>query len=188
MRELAAKHDKELPGFLHALLPIIVPVLTITSNTVAAAVAPESTFARFTSFIGDPNLALLLSAAIALHMLAKFRGFSLAQLVKPVETALASGGLIILITAGGGAYGGMLVEAGVGKALGDLASDFQIPLLLLGFLLAVLLKVAQGSGTVSMITSASIMAPLIINTPPSFPSGLHRDGHRLRLDGRLLDE
>ena len=85
----------------------------------------------------------------------------MAALAKPVEQAIASAGVIILITAGGGAFGGMLMLAGVGDAISELATDFGVPMLLLGFLLAVLFKVAQGSGTVCMITSAAILAPMI---------------------------
>ena len=62
----------------------------------------------------------------------------------------------------------MLVKAEVGKTLGELAQQFGIPFLLLSFLLATLIKVAQGSGTVTMITVSSIMAPLIIAEPPAF--------------------
>ncbi len=168
LEALAAKQDKQLPGFLHSMLPIAIPVVLITSNTVANAINPASSLSGITSFLGDPNFALLVAALISLHLVAKFRGYTLRQLVKPVETALANGGLIILITAGGGAFGGMLVLAGVGKTLGDMAAAHSIPLLLLGFLLAVLLKIAQGSGTVAMITVSSIMAPLVLQPGLAF--------------------
>ena len=168
LEELAAKQDEELPGFWHSMMPIIIPVLFITSNTVASAINPSSGVARVTAFIGDPNFALLVAAAISLHLMATFRKLSLTEMAKPVETALASGGLIILITAGGGAFGGMLVQAGVGSALGDIAAHYSIPILLLGFLVAVLVKIAQGSGTVSMITSSAILAPMVVGADLSF--------------------
>jgi GntP family gluconate:H+ symporter len=168
LEKLAAREDKHLPGFVHSMLPIVLPVLLITSNTVANAVDKTSQIASVTSFLGDPNFALLLSTAVSLHLLAKYRGYKLAQLAGPVETALSNGGLIILITAGGGAFGGMLVEAGVGQALGEMSSQYHISLLLLSFLLAVLIKIAQGSGTVSMITVSSIMAPLVVDVPLAF--------------------
>ena len=62
----------------------------------------------------------------------------------------------------------MLVKAEVGQSIGNLSQEFGIPMLLLSFLLGGLLKVAQGSGTVSMITVSSIMAPLVISAPPPF--------------------
>ncbi len=161
LEELAHKPESELPGFWFSVLPILLPVLFITSNTVVDAIDKESAVAKVTSFLGNPNFALLVSTAIALYLLARQKHYSLAQLAKPVETALASGGLIILITAAGGAFGGMLVLAGVGDALHGLSERLGLPMLLLAFLLAVLFKVAQGSGTVAMITAATIMSPLV---------------------------
>ena len=170
LEELAHRDEARLPSFFMSMLPIVLPVLFITSNTAVNAIDKESAIAGVTGFLGNPNFALLVSAAISLYVLAKQKGYTLAKLAKPVETALASGGLIILITAAGGSFGGMLVRAEVGKVLGELAQDFGIPFLLLSFLLGTLIKVAQGSGTVTMITVSSIMAPLIIASPPPFHS------------------
>ena len=170
LEDLAHRDEARLPSFVLSMLPIVLPVLFITSNTAVNAIDKESAIAGVTGFLGNPNFALLVSAAISLYVLAKQKGYSLAQLAKPVETALASGGLIILITAAGGSFGGMLVRAEVGKVLGELAQDFGIPFLLLSFLLGTLIKIAQGSGTVTMITVSSIMAPLIIASQPPFHS------------------
>jgi len=170
LEELARQHDDKLPSFAMAMLPIVLPVLLITSHTIAMAVygntQPQLT--NITGFLGNPNFALLVAAAISLYLLAHQRGYSLSELARPVETALASGGLIILITAGGGAFGGMLVLAQVGKTLGDMSQAWGIPLLMLSFLLAALLKMAQGSGTVAMITVSSIVAPMVLASPPPF--------------------
>jgi len=168
LEALAAKQEEHLPSFFQSILPIVLPVLFITSNTLVNAIASGSPIEKYTSFIGNPNLALLVSAGLSVQLLARARGYSFAELAKPVEQALMSGGLIILITAAGGSFGGMLVEAGVGKTLGDMAADYSIPILLLSFLLAVLIKVAQGSGTVAMITVSTIMAPLVIGQQLSF--------------------
>jgi GntP family gluconate:H+ symporter len=170
LEELAAQRDDQLPSFFMAMLPIVLPVLFITSNTVAVAMYGETLpqLTSVTGFLGNPNFALLVSAAISLYLLASQKGYSLGELARPVETAFASGGLIILITAAGGAFGGMLVLAQVGKTLGDMSQAWGIPVLLLSFLLGALLKVAQGSGTVAMITVSSIMAPIILATPPPF--------------------
>jgi GntP family gluconate:H+ symporter len=168
LEQLAHQEERQLPGFLASITPILLPVVLITSNTMVGALAPESAFRRFTAFFGDPNLALLLSAAVSLRLLALHRHYTIARLAASVQGALASAGVIILITAAGGAFGGMLVQAEVGAALGNLARQYNIPLLLLGFLLAALLKIAQGSGTVAMITASSILAPLLAENPPPF--------------------
>jgi gluconate:H+ symporter, GntP family len=168
LETLAAEEEERLPGFFMSMLPIILPVLFITSNTAANAIDKTSEFAKVTAFVGNPNFALLISAAISLYLLASQKRYSLSELARPVEVAFASGGLIILITAAGGSFGGMLVRAEVGKTLGDMSQALGIPMLLLSFLLGSLLKVAQGSGTVAMITVSSIMAPLIVASPPPF--------------------
>lgn len=165
---LAKSDESRLPSFFMSMLPIVLPVIFITANTAVNAIDKNSPLAGIAGFLGNPNLALLISAAISMYLLASQKGYSLSELAQPVETAFASGGLIILITAAGGSFGGMLVKAEVGKTLGDLAQDFGIPFLLLSFLLATLIKIAQGSGTVTMITVSSIMAPLIIAAPPAF--------------------
>ncbi len=168
LEDLAKKGEERLPSFFMAMLPIVLPVILIASNTLVGALGVGGVLGDVTSFLGNPNLALLASAAISLMLLAKQKGYTLAQLAGPVETSLASGGLIILITAAGGSFGKMLVRADVGKVIGDMSQEFGVPLLLLSFLLGTLLKVAQGSGTVAMITVSAIMAPLLIDTPPGF--------------------
>lgn len=169
LETLARKQEEELPSFFASMLPIVLPVLFITSNTLTGALGMEGTIRDLTGFFGNPNFALLVSTAIALWLLIKQKGSSLAELQGTVETALASGGLIILITAGGGSFGGMLQQAGVGDVLREMSASWGVPILLLSFLLGSLLKVAQGSGTVAMITVSSIMAPMAMAGLPFHP-------------------
>ena len=168
LERLSRRQEERLPSFFMSMMPIVLPVVLIASNTLAGALGAEGGIRSVTAFLGNPNFALLTSAAISLYLLARHKGYSLAQLAKPVETALSSGGLIILITAAGGSFGKMLVKADVGKVIGDTSQEFGVPVLLLSFLLGTLLKVAQGSGTVAMITVSSIMAPLVLDAPLGF--------------------
>lgn len=165
---IARAEESRLPAFVPSILPIFLPVALITTNTFSVQLRPPDQLRGVISFFGDANMALLLSASIALYVLAVHKKYSLARLAKPVERALVGAGLIILITAGGGALGGMLVEAGVGRSLAGIAESYHLPLLLLGFLLSALLKVAQGSSTVSMITASSTLAPILVATPPPY--------------------
>jgi GntP family gluconate:H+ symporter len=164
--------DDELPSLLLSLLPVILPVILITTNTVlglwvssyeAAESAPQWLNGAFdvSAIIGNANFALLLSAVIAILTLYKQRSLSRAELAAAVETSLMSGGVIILITAGGGAFGAMLKEARVGTAIEALFAGIGatgIMILLLGFCLAAVLKIAQGSSTVAMITGSAMLA------------------------------
>jgi len=127
---------------------------------------PRRKVANFTALLGNANMALLISAAIAMIVLVRTRGLTLAQLGKTTETALLSGGLIILITAGGGAFGAMLKEAEVGGAVQELIGQGRgtgMVMLWVGFAVASVLKIAQGSGTVSMITASGMIASMGIS-------------------------
>ncbi len=166
LERAAAANDEELPGFWISIAPVLLPVLLITSATVTGVVAKGSILDQIAELLGNPNFALLLAAAIALRVLARQKGVRLAELSRTVETSMATGGLIVLITAAGGAFGAMLQKAGLGEELGRLASALGLSHVVLAYLLAVMFKIAQGSGTVAMIASAAIMMPLLEASPP----------------------
>ena len=168
LEKISLTSENRLPHFVPAMLPILLPVLLITSNTLVNALWPGSQAGKAAAFFGDANFALLVSAAVSLLVLARHKRYNLKQLAATVERGFGSAGLIILITAAGGAFGAMLVLAGAGTALGGLAARYHMPLLLMGFCLGALFKVAQGSSTVAMITVSSIMAPLLAGRPPVF--------------------
>ncbi|MEN6427007.1 MAG: SLC13 family permease [Phycisphaerales bacterium] len=174
--------DDKLPGLFMAILPIILPVLLITMDTVVSSLAkgagPDSAFkhvAGWTALLGNPNLAMMLSAAIALHVLWHHRRPGREGLARMIETSLMSAGVIILITSAGGAFGAMLKEAQIGPAIRDMsvggaAQLGGLKLLFMGFFVAFLIKFAQGSSTVSMMTTSAMMATLI---PPIDVLGYH---------------
>jgi len=183
MREVAEHKDPvpleehELPSLAVSLSPIVLPVLMITANTlvnslIASGVGPQSllgTISPFTSIIGDANFALLVATAISLVILFQQRKLTLLKLGATVESALMSGGVIILITAGGGAFGKMLTVAQIGPAIQAQFSNSDgsttgLSFLFLGFGIAALLKIAQGSSTVAMITTSAMLATMNVNT------------------------
>jgi gluconate:H+ symporter, GntP family len=161
-----------LPGLFVSALPIILPVVMISSNTIMSrlAQAPDAgpgiiAGARWVAVLGNANFALLVSAAIALLVYVRQRRPGRDRAAHEIETALMSGGVIILITAAGGAFGAMLKEAQLGPWIqGLFATDTKTAgfgLLVLGFAIAALLKVAQGSSTVAMITASSMLAAMV---------------------------
>lgn len=117
--------------------------------------------ANFSSLLGNANLALLLSTAIAMGVLFRQRKLTRREMANTLEISLMSGGVIILITSGGGAFGAMLAEAGIGGWIQEkfdvAGSGGGISYLLLGFAIAVVLKIAQGSSTVAMITASGML-------------------------------
>lgn len=182
--------DDQLPGLFPSLLPVVLPVLLISADTVMKTLArgyPETLvavdqwtgllpdaaggaaglttrLAQFTAVAGDPSFAMLASLVIAAGLLKRQRGMSLGQLAAVVETSLASAGVIILITSAGGAFGAMLTEANIKGAVEAMFRDRHVTgvlLLLLGFAMSALFKLAQGSSTVAMITAAGIMKAFV---------------------------
>jgi GntP family gluconate:H+ symporter len=112
-------------------------------------------------FIGNKNIALSIGALIALVVLAKQRNLSLKNLEELYGPPLETAGMIILITSAGGAFGLALRSAGVGDAVKALAQGQSLNLIFLGWLVAAVIRVAQGSATVAMLTASAIMAPMI---------------------------
>ncbi len=167
--EVRVLPDSELPPLSVALLPVVLPVMLIATNTVAAATLDKATEAgqqilTVTSDLGNPNFALLISAAISIGIVIRYRRVTLAHMSDSIEQALMGGGVVILITAAGGAFGKMLAAAGIQDTiqsfLGNGSSVGGVTVLLAAFSVAMLMKFAQGSGTVSMITTSSMFAAM----------------------------
>ncbi len=119
---------------------------------------------QWTNLLGNPNFALLLSAAIAVFTYWRMRKPTRAQMASSIEQALMSAGVIILITAAGGAFGGMLKVAQLGPAIQALFGDTAVsglPLLFFAFFIASLIKFAQGSSTSAMIVTSGMIAAMI---------------------------
>lgn len=156
-----------------ASLPLLVPLLLIVLNTAAAAIdrsnqgvlGPEddytpSDWAAALAFIGNPVVALLIGLVLAVYVLLP-RWTPREKVSSWLAEAAASAGLILLITGAGGALGQVLRDSGVGDELASAIAGTGLPGILVPFLVATLVRLAQGSGTVAMITAAGVSAPLI---------------------------
>jgi gluconate:H+ symporter, GntP family len=152
LESVAARDEKELPALWLSLLPILLPVLLITSNAVLGATAGGNRALALLSLLGDKNLSLMLGALVALLIL--WRTTSAKQTETSVKTALADAGVIILITSAGGAFGTVLQQTNIGAFIERMASGYQAAILPLAFLLTALIRTAQGSATVAMLTAA----------------------------------
>ena len=169
LETMATQEESKLPGLVESLTPVLLPVVLITSNTIISALEVGGLIEAVAKFIGNPNFALLASMAVAVRTLIRQKGGTLNTIAPSMERALASGGLIILITAAGGAFGGMLVRSGIGDSISETSQSLGLPALGLAFVLPGLLKLAQGSGTVAIITASSILAPLAAEGLPFHP-------------------
>ena len=161
--------DHQLPGLLVSILPIILPVLLVSANTIVCAMAEGaaegsglSRAAGIIEILGNVNLAMFISTAIAMWMLKSKRALTNVQLAKVVEVSLMSGGVIILITAAGGAFGEMLKAAQIENLFKQQTTGLM--LLVFGAFIAAVMKIAQGSTTVAMITSSAMIATMVTST------------------------
>lgn len=164
LEELSHRDESELPPVWLALLPIVLPVVLITADTAldtyvksggaAWAVAAQP----YVELVGDKNVALILAAGIALAMVAWQTRKTATELAQAVQAALAGGGVIILITAGGGAFGTTVRQCGIADEIAKLTSDINpIMILPIAFIVTTLIRTAQGSATVAMITAVSVL-------------------------------
>ena len=140
-------------------MPIALPVVLILLNTVLSALKATGPIATFFFFVGTPIFAVLIGTLLAIFTLT--RGQSRESVINTLETSIKSAGIIILVTGGGGALGQVIKDAGVGNYIAQGIASTRIPVILLPFIIATLVRFVQGSGTVAMITAAGITAPIV---------------------------
>jgi GntP family gluconate:H+ symporter len=159
------KKTKTAPSTFKSFLPIVVPILLIISKSLVLFFIPDAIESSFLipliSFIGSPLIALIIGVLLAFTLPKKF---DVAMLSEAGWTgkALQSASTILLITGAGGIFGKILQYSGIGDAMAVMFDEIMIGIWL-PFLLSAAIKTAQGSSTVALITTASIMAPLMVS-------------------------
>lgn len=148
------------PSFGLSILPVLVPVILIVlASLVPLILGPEpGPFGNLLRFIGDRTIALLIGALLAL--LVASAAMDRKNLPVSVEKALTSAGVVLLITGAGGSLGAVLGASNIGKVLAEGMISYHIPAVLLAWIIASVIKIAQGSGTIAIITTANLMAPV----------------------------
>lgn len=157
--------DQELPPFGTVLALMLVPLLLIVANTVSAAMAPGTTVARWLTFLGHPFVALTLATLLAFYLLGVRRGWKLSEIQDLASRGLGPTGLIILVTGAGGVFKQILTDSGIGKELAQSMVNFGLSPVAFAFLVAAVVRISQGSATVSMMTAAGFVAPLLSAFP-----------------------
>ncbi|HEY9763002.1 MAG TPA: SLC13 family permease [Trichocoleus sp.] len=159
-----------LPSFGLVLSILAVPLVLILLNTVSGVLLPEGNAVRnWITFIGHPFVALTIAALLSFYFLGIRQGFSQRQVLNLATKSLEPVGLIILVTGAGGVLGKVLIATGIGEALAGLMAASNLPVIALAFFIAVLVRVSQGSATVSMVTTAGLLAPVITTANYSAP-------------------
>ncbi|WP_247236768.1 GntP family permease [Telluribacter sp. SYSU D00476] len=168
---LQDRQEKPLPGLMLSLLPIVVPIVLIFLKALLTTLAQlpgqeglaEQPLVQVLYFVGSPIIALSISTLLAVYTLVPEldRASALARL----EEGLQSAGIILMVTGAGGALGAVVRESGAGSQLAAQVAGLPISPVMIPFIVSTLVRLIQGSGTVAMITAASISAPILAQIP-----------------------
>ena len=162
IKALSQQDNTHLPSLWLSALPVLIPLVFITvkalMDTFMDAGGTENILVVLINFLGEKNTALISGALSALWLLILQKKDTKSAMGKAIQAALMSGGVIILITAAGGAFGAMLQQTGISARIGELTQGYQMAIIPLAFFIAVVVRTAQGSATVAMITASGILA------------------------------
>lgn len=169
---LEKENEGDLPSFATVATVICIPILLILANTATDAllkvgIIQPSMITQIMTFLGTSYVALLIAVLIAFYILGKRRGFNKEDLLALSSKAFLPIGLIILVTGAGGVFKQILLDSGVGDVIAQSVTHIGLPPIILGFLVAMFIRVSQGSGMVAMITAAGIVAPILEVSPVS---------------------
>lgn len=153
------KLDEDLPSAAKSFMPIVVPIILILLSTVSKALGVTGQASVLFQFFGTPIVAVAIGLLLAIFTLASH--MERKEVIKVMEIGIESAGIIILITGAGGALGQVLRDSGVGNHIAEIIKDLNVPHILLPFIIATIIRFIQGSGTVAMLTAASITAPIM---------------------------
>ncbi|GAB3625160.1 permease DsdX [Pandoraea terrae] len=157
----AERGEADLPGFGVTLFTILLPVLLMLIGSWADLIVAPKTFANdFLRLIGNSVMALLIATLVSFYTFGKARGFNRDAILKFTNECLAPIATITLVVGAGGGFGRILMESGVSKSIVEVAQNAHLSPLLLGWLVAVLIRIATGSATVAMTTACGIVAPI----------------------------
>ncbi|MEU2583370.1 gluconate:H+ symporter [Streptomyces avermitilis] len=153
---------REEPVPLGTVLGIIgTPLVLILAATFSSIVLDPSTLRSVIEFFGSPFVALTIALLLAYYLLGIRRGWSRKSLETVSTSSLKPVGNILLVVGAGGIFGAVLKASGVAQALSDTFNDVGLPVIVLSYLISVVLRIAQGSATVAIVTTAGIVAPLL---------------------------
>jgi GntP family gluconate:H+ symporter len=160
--ESAEAAGRRRPSFGATLATILLPVVLMLGKALVDITVddPKATPQRILDFVGSPLIALLLAVLVAMVTLGRAAGFDRGRISSTAAASLGPIAGIVFIVGAGGGFKQTLVDVGVGNVVSSWATHLHISALLLGWLIAVLIRIATGSATVATITAAGIVAPL----------------------------
>lgn len=154
---------EETPGFAISTLTSLFPVIFMAFSTIVSLTLKGSSPVKSAiEFIGSPDTAMLISLLIAVYTMGIARKIPMKSIMQSVETSIQQISMMLLIIGGGGAFKQVLIDGGVGGYIAKMFTHSSISPLLLAWLIAGLLRVCLGSATVAALTTAGLVAPLMV--------------------------
>jgi GntP family gluconate:H+ symporter len=146
------------------LLPMVLIFLNTGLTTLATigAVPADALWVKLLILLGNSPVALLITVLVAMFVLGTRRGENGTAIEKLVDSALGPVASVILITGAGGMFGAVLRASGIGDALADTLGAMGLPVIVAAYVIAVVIRLAQGSATVALVTAAGLAAPAVV--------------------------
>lgn len=158
--EMPECEEGKMPGFLTVVGIILIPLVLIILSTVSKVIPAMAGIQPVLAFLGEPFIALLLATLIAMVVLGIKHGYSREELEKVMTKSLEPTGMILLVTACGGVLRYVLQDSGLGEVIGNAVTGSALPLVIVAFVVAALVRMAVGSATVAMTMGAGIIAAM----------------------------
>ena len=162
--------ESKLPKFSTIVCIILIPLVLIILKSVFGVIPSMAGIMPVLNFFGEPFVALLIATIVAMFLLGIRNGYSLEELEKVMTKSLEPTGLILLVTACGGVLRYMLQYSGIGDIIGSVTGSLHLPVVVVAFIIAALVRICVGSATVAMTMAAGIVAamPAIQGLPPLY--------------------
>jgi Gnt-I system high-affinity gluconate transporter len=157
--------EEELPSFSNSILTALLPVILIAVSTLIVNFFPlDGLWLSIIKFIGNPVIALLLTVLVGTYTLGIARGLNMDGVMKIYGAAVSGITMVLLIIAGAGSLKQILIDSGVSEYIGNLLQITSMSPLVIGWLIATLIRFSVGSATVAGLTTAGIVLPLVQST------------------------
>jgi GntP family gluconate:H+ symporter len=153
------------PSLGLTLLTILLPVLLMMIAALAQATLADGPVRQWIGFVGSPLVAMLLATLVSLYTFGAACGFDRGRLLKFAEESIPPIAGVLLVVGAGGGFGRVLDAAGVDTAIAQAIGGWQLSPLVLGWVIAALLRLSVGSATVACVTAAGIMTPIVASIP-----------------------
>lgn len=158
--EMTNFDETKMPKFGTVVAIILIPLVLILLNTMSGVVSFMAPAQEILGFLGTPFVALTIATLVAMVVLGTRHGYSREELQTVMTKSLEPTGMILLVTAGGGVLRYMLQDSGLGEIIGNAVANSALPMVLLAFLVAGLVRISVGSATVAMTMAAGILAAM----------------------------